>query len=234
MKNPKAILPLLVLLSFVFASPVFSQSHSADTHISGTLTDPSGAGVAGARITAQHEGSTEVQAADSSSDGSYSLALSSGRYHIVVTKDSFATRETDITLPAGETLALNFRMQLAPMSSSVLVTGLSAPSPQEQSPAPSSILTSEQIDQQQAITLVDLINTQPGISIARTGPIGGLTTLFLDGGNSNYTKVFIDGTPANEPGGNFNYSSLTLTTSTRSKSFTVPKAPSTARMPCPA
>ena len=210
MENPKAILALLVSLSFVFASPVFSQSHSVDAHISGTLTDPSGAVVAGARITAQREGATEVQATDSSSDGAYSLALPSGRYHIAVTKDSFATRETDVTLQSGEAIALNFRMQLAPMSSSVLVTGLSAPSPQEQSPAPSSILTSEQIDQQQAITLVDLVNTQPGISIARTGPIGGLTTLFLDGGNSNYTKVFIDGTPANEPGGNFNYSSLTL------------------------
>src|SRR6202008_4725580 len=71
-------------------------------------------------------------------------------------------------------------------------------------------LTNEQIEQRQAVTLPDLLYTQPGIAIARTGPIGGLTTLFLDGGNSNYTKVFIDGTPANEPGGNFNYVSLSL------------------------
>ena len=96
------------------------------------------------------------------------------------------------------------------MSSSVLVTGQIAPTEQEQSPAPSSILTSEQIVQRQAISLPDLLYTQPGISFARTGPVGGLTTLFLDGGNSNYTKVFIDGTPANEPGGNFDYSNLSL------------------------
>jgi vitamin B12 transporter len=101
-------------------------------------------------------------------------------------------------------------MELAPMSSSVLVTGQAAPIVQEQSPAPNSILTSEQISQRQAVSLPDLLYTQPGISVARTGPIGGLTTLFLDGGNSNYTKVFIDGTPANEPGGNFNFASLSL------------------------
>jgi len=211
MKNLKFVFALVVLLGLFVVAPAFSRSQLPSAHLTGTLTDPSGASISGARITARLEGSnTNPLIAQSSSDGTYSLALPAGRYHIVISKDSFVTREADLSFQPGETLTLSLRMELAPMASSVLVTGQIAPTVQEQSPAPSSILTSEQITQRQAITLSDLLYTQPGVSIARTGPIGGLTTLFLDGGNSNYTKLFIDGTPANEPGGNFNYSSLSL------------------------
>jgi outer membrane cobalamin receptor len=212
MKNKKSFPALIAWFGFVLVSPAFSQSDSAAAHLKGILTDPSGASLSGARITAQTETdhSTKSVAADSAADGSYSLDLLPGRYRVTVQKDGFNNREAEIALRPGETRSLDFAMELAPMSSSVLVTGQSAPVVQEQSAAPSSILTSEQIAQRQAVTLSDLLNTQPGVSVARTGAMGGLTTLFLDGGNSNYTKVFIDGTPANEPGGNFNYVGLTL------------------------
>jgi vitamin B12 transporter len=212
MRVSKFALSLLVLLSVVYVFPVLSKSQILDARLTGTLTDPSGASVAGATITVQPEGDAAAKpfTTDSSPDGAYSIALPPGRYRVVLSKESFVTREIELTLQSGESRALSFRMELAPMSASVLVTGQATPIIEEQSPAPSTILTSEEITQRQAITLPDLLYTQPGISIARTGPIGGLTTLFLDGGNSNYTKVFIDGTPANEPGGNFNFSSLSL------------------------
>lgn len=211
MKNKKSFLAFVVLLSFVFALPSFAQSDAALARLNGNLTDPSGASISGARITARREGaSNTVVAANAAPDGSYSLALSPGRYRVTVQEDGFKNREVELTLQPGETRSLDIAMELAPMSSSVLVTGQATPVIQEQSAAPSSILTDEQIAQRQAVTLPDLLNTQPGINIARTGAIGGLTTLFLDGGNSNYTKVFIDGTPANEPGGYFNYTGLTL------------------------
>jgi outer membrane cobalamin receptor len=211
MKTSKVVLAFLALLSFVAAERAFSQSQLSDARLSGTVTDPSGSSVSGAQITAQLAGTSSVPVTtESTLGGGFALALPPGRYHIVVTRDSFLTRETDITLQSGETSKLTVRLELAPLSSSVIVTGQIAPTIEEQTPAPNAILTSEQIIQRQAITLPDLLYTQAGISIARTGPVGGLTTLFLDGGNSNYTKVFIDGTPANEPGGNFDYSNLSL------------------------
>ncbi len=211
MKNPKFGFPAFVLLCLVCVIPVFPQAQLPEAHLTGILTDPSGAGVGSARVTAQLVGAPAGRVdSESAVDGRYALTLPGGHYHIVIAKESFLAWETDLNLHSGETLTLSLRMELAPLSSSVLVTGQIAPTAQEESPAPSSILTREQIVQRQAISLPDLLYTQPGISIARTGPIGGLTTLFLDGGNSNYTKIFIDGTPANEPGGNFNYSNLSL------------------------
>lgn len=212
MKNWKFLFSFIFLISLACVFPVFPQSQNLNARLTGSLTDPSGASVAGARITAQPIAHVSVNpfTTESAADGSYTLALPAGSYHVVITKDAFVTHEVEVTLQSGESRELSVRMELAPMSSNVLVTGQVAPTTQEQSPAPSSILTNEQIDQRHAITLVDLLYTQPGVSISRTGPIGGLTTLFLDGGNSNYTKVFIDGTPANQPGGNFDFSNLSL------------------------
>ena len=55
-----------------------------------------------------------------------------------------------------------------------------------------------------------MLATLPGFSLGRTGPEGGSTSLFLDGGNSNYTKVLMDGTPVNQPGGLIDFSNFTL------------------------
>ena len=46
--------------------------------------------------------------------------------------------------------------------------------------------------------------------MGRTGPEGGTASLFLDGGNSNYTKVLVDGVPVNQPGGLIDFSNFTL------------------------
>src|SRR5207302_1332267 len=43
----------------------------------------------------------------------------------------------------------------------------------------------------------------------QTGSFGGVTSLFLRGGQSKYVKVLVDGVPVNEPGGAFDFAHLT-------------------------
>ena len=43
----------------------------------------------------------------------------------------------------------------------------------------------------------------------QTGP-GGVASIFMDGGKSNYTKVLLDGIPMNDPGGAMDFSNITL------------------------
>ncbi len=54
-----------------------------------------------------------------------------------------------------------------------------------------------------------MLASTPGAALSRLGALGGITTFFLDGGNSNFTKVLLDGTPINEPGGDVDFSNLT-------------------------
>ena len=46
--------------------------------------------------------------------------------------------------------------------------------------------------------------------MVETGSFGGQTALFMRGGESDYTKVLVDGATINPPGGAVDFSSLTL------------------------
>ena len=51
----------------------------------------------------------------------------------------------------------------------------------------------------------------PGVDVVQTGARGGMTSLFVRGGASNFNKVLIDGVPANDIGGAFDFSDLATT-----------------------
>ncbi len=203
---------VLFLLSF-FALPVFAQSDSAAAHLSGTLTDLSGATLADVRIGARLQGSTTapLQSIHSSADGSYNLSLPPGKYIVEFSLESFSSRTLSCTLVSGETRNLNIRLLLQPLSSSVAVTAQAIPIPAQETTAPIDIITREEIEQRQSVTLLDMLFTSPGVAIGRTGPFGGTASLFLNGGNSDFTKVLVDGTPINSPGSAVDFSSLTTT-----------------------
>lgn len=209
-----AFLSLAVL---VFSLSSQAQSNSELAHLSGTLTDSSGSVVGEVQIEAKAELSRNAQvrnpqtwSAKSSWSGEYSLDVPPGRYRVQFTRPSFARRELIVNLVPGESHTLDLRLDLEPLSSNVVVTATTQPTELAQTPAPVDIVGRNEIDPRQSVLLPDLLSTQTGISLARTGPIGGLTTIFIDGGNSSFTKVLIDGSPANIPGGDFDFSNVTL------------------------
>jgi len=189
-----------------------SQNNSEFAHLSGTLTDANGGGIADVQVQARRDGSPSSQtwSAKSSAAGEYSLDLPAGRYRVRFTRSSFASREMVVDLAPGEPHVLSLRLGLAPLSANVVVTANTQPTELAHSPAPVDIIGAQEIEQRQAVFLPDLLSTQTGISLARTGPIGGLSTIFIDGGDSAFTKVLIDGTPVNLPGGDMNFSNLAL------------------------
>jgi vitamin B12 transporter len=196
----------------VVSSSLQAQNNSSEAQISGKLTDISGSGVGGVQITAQLETSSSAPTASatSSPEGAYLLRLPPGRYRIHFQRDSFVPRDFILDLAAAESHKLDVRLQIERLSSSVVVTAQAEPTPLQETPAPVTEITRDEIAQRQTVLLPDLLATQPGVAIARTGTVGGLTTVFLDGGNSSFVKVLVDGTPINLPGGDVDISNLTL------------------------
>lgn len=194
---------------------VFAFS-SADTHaqstatLTGTLTDPSGAAVAGVQISATPLPDGEIIRAKSGADGRFTLVLPAGRYQVSLTHPSFAAVTLEFSLAANETREWNVRLELARLAASVVVTAEAEPTPYETASAPVNIITRQEIDQRQEVWLAPLLTSTPGASLARRGPLGGITTFFLDGGNSNFTKILVDGTPVNQPGGDVDFSNFDL------------------------
>jgi vitamin B12 transporter len=202
----------LPFLAFALSFSLQAQSDSPLAHVSGHITDASGYGIASVRVVAQAEGTGLVQKYQtvSTAEGTYSLALPLGTYSVHFENSVFVPRELTLQLVAAESRQLDLRLEIAQLSENVVVTANAQPLEISQTPAPVDVVSRAEIDQRQLVSLPDALATLPGVAIARTGREGGLTTFFLDGGNSNFTKFFVDGTPLNEPGGFLNLSSATL------------------------
>lgn len=201
-----------LLFAVVVSSSSPAQDNSAQAHLSGRMLDSSGAGVAGVQIAARldPEASAELWKATSSTDGAYTLTVPAGRYRISFVRKPFVAHEFVFDLTANEQRQHNLTLELEPLSSNVVVTAQAEPTLAEQATAPVSIITNNEIEQRQSVGLADLLFFSTGIAIGRTGPEGGSASVFLNGGNSNFTKVLVDGVPINPPGAAVDFSSLTL------------------------
>ncbi len=56
-----------------------------------------------------------------------------------------------------------------------------------------SVIGEEEIAARQLRSLPDILSAVPGLNLVRTGGLGGQTSLFLRGTNSNHTKILLDG-----------------------------------------
>ncbi|HLS46906.1 MAG TPA: TonB-dependent receptor, partial [Gemmatimonadales bacterium] len=56
----------------------------------------------------------------------------------------------------------------------------------------------------------DALREVPGFFVVPGGSYGAATSLFARGGESNYVKVLVDGVAANQPGGGFDFATLSL------------------------
>lgn len=207
-------LRLAVLLSsvLVFHPVSKAQNNSSDATLAGILTDSSGGAIesAGVSLTADGRADAAVVSVNSKADGSYSLTVPAGRYRVRVVRSSFIAVERVVELRAGESRTLNSQLSLDWLSSAVIVTAQAEPAPLQQTTAPVSVISREEIMERQAVSLPEILLFSPGIAIGRSGAEGGTTSVFLNGGNSNFTKVLVDGAAINPPGGAVDFSSLTL------------------------
>ncbi len=203
----RVILISAVLWILSFAVPCQAQS---DAMLFGTLTDPSGAAIAGAQVSADPKQSGARAETRTDAAGNFTLALPAGAYRVRITHTHFARVEQSFTLAAGDRREWSMQLNVEPLSASVIVTAQAEPLAAEQVAVPASVLTREEFEQRQDVFVAAAITATPGVAIGRLGREGGITSLFLNGGNSNFTKVLIDGTPVNEPGGAVDLSNFTL------------------------
>jgi vitamin B12 transporter len=89
----------------------------------------------------------------------------------------------------------------------VLGTRLSTPVPQTVE-----VITAEQIDQQQPLTVTEALRTLPSITAIEPGGAGGVTEVYLRGADANFVSVYVNGIQLNDStdarGGAFDFGSL--------------------------
>jgi len=190
-----------VALLALFSLPAFA----ADVTVK--VVDPDSAAVIGAQVLllAAHNG--RILASEiTSAGGSATLRTSfSGPSEIRVLAPGFAA-ET-ISVSSAE---LTVTLRLATAAENVVVSGTRTPVPGEAAGADIDTLSGQQLITMQPVVAADAVRFLPGAIVNAAGQHGGLTSLFVRGGESRYNKVIVDGVTINEPGGTFDFGTLPM------------------------
>ena len=101
-------------------------------------------------------------------------------------------RLTTLLLPLSFAIAAQASDEVYTLDD-IVVTATRTAQAVDQTLAPLSVVTREDIKQKQAVTVPELLETLPGVQVSQTGGLGSLTSLFIRGTATNQSLVLIDG-----------------------------------------
>ena len=195
-----------VLIACCLVVVLSAAASAADLQVK--VVDPQSAAVAGAQVSLLRENDGKVLATQSTSaEGLATLPTrGAGPYQILVLAPGFAADTVGVSSQTEITVTL----RLATASETVVVSGTRTPVPGDAAGADVDALTAGQLATMQPTAAADAIRFLPGAIVNDAGQRGGLTSLFVRGGESRYNKVIFDGVTINEPGGTFDFATLPL------------------------
>ncbi len=92
----------------------------------------------------------------------------------------------------------------------VTVTATRLPMSRKVAPAAITVVTGAELRARGITRLTDALRDVPGASVVQSGSFGSQTALFLRGGESDYTKVLVDGIPLNDAGGSIDLAHISV------------------------
>jgi vitamin B12 transporter len=91
----------------------------------------------------------------------------------------------------------------------VVVTATRLPSTAGAATLSTTVITGEDLRARGVTTVLEALRETPSVAVVQGGSFGQQTSVFMRGGQSNYTEVLIDGVVANDPGGAIDFANLT-------------------------
>ena len=197
----KCLVTLLLLAAFILLANCPFMHAQAVGAITGTVTDPSGAVIAGAKVTATRLETGVSQSTLTSGAGTYTIpSLVVGTYNVVAEAQGFKSgAATRITLDVAQQRAVDFKLVLAGVTSTVEVNA----APPLLNTTDGSIAGLVSAEQVQTLPLNgrsigNLVILQPGMA-QDTGSEGTGAPMWINNGNRGETTVAtLDGADATD------------------------------------
>ncbi|HEX6323106.1 MAG TPA: TonB-dependent receptor [Vicinamibacterales bacterium] len=178
------------LLAALWAAP---PALAAGPVLSGAVTDPAGAAVAGARVTARDIATGVERAGLTGQDGRYQLALdAAGTYLVVVTRAGFSeSARTIVVRAADDRVDLPVQLEIGRVTSEVTVTAARAEREVRRIPLHIESITGDAIADGNTQSTGDALAGAANITLVGGGPFGARPR--LRGLDSTRLLVLVDG-----------------------------------------
>jgi vitamin B12 transporter len=184
-----------------------SAASAVDLHIK--VVDPHSATVSGAQVSVYRQGEPRpLQVRSTSPEGEaifYFDNTTGLRAQVLV--PGFALAWADVGNSSSATL---ITLQVAPAAETVVVSATRTPVPEQETGASIAVLSGDVLGTMRPTSGADTLRFLPGAVVNTAGQRGGISSLFVRGGDSTYNKVIVDGVVINEPGGTFDFGTLPM------------------------
>ncbi len=194
-----------ILLVFVLLAAVSLSAQTFRGTILGTVTDPSGAVVPGAKVTAKNTGTGLERTSETSADGSYSLPeLPIGTYSVTVTQQGFQTFvATGVTVDVAGERRVDAALKTGQISTKVEVAGDLLPQVETTSAELGGTLTADTIESLpvNGRDYQKLIYLNPGVAGSPdqiSDSPGSYGTFSMNGSRGRANNFLLDGTDMND------------------------------------
>jgi vitamin B12 transporter len=203
---------ILPLVASLLGAATHAWAQQTSGAIAGTVVDPLGARVAGAVVTLLRDSQVAKETTSDRQGGFVFDGLPEGRYQIQATAEGFQARTTSpMFIGVGTRTTVDVALSIGTLETDVTVTAAATPVLEAQTGAPVTVLDASTIESLGNTDLLEPLRTVPGADVVQAGGRGGTTSLFIRGGSSNFNKILIDGVPANDIGGGFDFADLATT-----------------------
>lgn len=186
-------------LLLLFAATNFAQAGGS---IRGRVIDPQGAGLPGVSVTLYARERTQLRVATTTNErGEYSFeGLASGVYLVEAEARGFAQGSArEVTIARAETATLDVALEVAGVSTEVVVTAADAPQTVDEVSKAVSIVGAREIDERDEFLITDALRTVPGLYVQQLGGPGSFTTVKTRGLRTQDTAVLFDGLRFRDP-----------------------------------
>jgi len=180
-----------LILILALAALTFGQSSSS---ISGRITDPHGASVAGAEVQLRsRSGAHSIAVTDD--NGAYSFRnVPPGDYVIEVRVKGFAGfTSNQLNVTRGQSVTSDIKLLVEAVNESVVVTATGTVQRIDEISKAVSVLDDQSIEARRELTLPESLRGTPGIRVQQQGSIGALTSVRLRGLRTFDTAILLDG-----------------------------------------
>src|SRR5689334_23756807 len=234
--------PLLALLTFFLLCVTSAVAQTDRGTLTGRVSDPNGAGVANAKVTATNLNTSETREVTTSGDGNYTIPeLKADPYKVTVEAAGFKTASAEnIVVAVQVSRTLDIKLEIGEISSVVTISNDEAPVLQTDTPVRQTNVTERQVRELPLLVSSEFAGRTPlsfiylDSNVTQGSPTQGgsstdTTRFRVSGGQALGTEILIDGASTRRtqngtffsevaPGPNA-FQEFTLSTSTYSAEF---------------